>query len=168
MRFNDPRRFGAFLWAGVEPLKHKLLENLGVEPLDDDFHADYLYKASRNRKVAIKQFIMDAKLVVGVGNIYANEALFQAGIRPTRPANQISHKRYQRFVSIIKEVLSKAIERGGTTLKNFNQVDGKPGYFAQQLAVYGRTGEPCIQCGETLTEIRQTGRSSVFCKQCQN
>lgn len=168
LRYNDPRRFGAFLWAGEEPLQHKLIASLGVEPLDEVFNADYLYKASRNRKIAVKQFLMNAHLVVGVGNIYANESLFLAGIRPSRAANQISLKRYGRLVVIIKEVLAKAIKQGGTTLKDFSQVDGKPGYFAQSLLVYGRAGEPCFHCDSTLIEIRQSGRSSVFCKQCQS
>ncbi|MFT5519773.1 MAG: formamidopyrimidine-DNA glycosylase [Enterobacterales bacterium] len=168
LRYNDPRRFGSFLWAGENPLQHKLLASLGVEPLESDFHADYIYKASRNRKIAIKQFIMDSHLVVGVGNIYANEALFQAGIRPSRAANQVSLKRYQRLVDIIKVVLDKAIKQGGTTLKDFSQIDGKPGYFAQELQVYGRAGEQCLQCDEVLIEIRQSGRSSVFCKKCQH
>ena len=168
LRYNDPRRFGSFLWAGENPLQHKLLASLGVEPLESDFHADYIYKASRNRKIAIKQFIMDSHLVVGVGNIYANEALFQAGIRPSRAANQVSLKRYQRLVDIIKVVLDKAIKQGGTTLKDFSQIDGKPGYFAQELQVYGRAGERCLQCDEVLVEIRQCGRSSVFCKKCQH
>ena len=168
LRYNDPRRFGAFLWAGDEPLQHKLIANLGVEPLDDAFDANYLYKASRNRKIAVKQFVMNAQLVVGVGNIYANESLFLAGIRPTRAANQISLARYSRLVFIIKEVLTKAIKQGGTTLKDFNQVDGKPGYFAQSLLVYGRAGENCTQCNTTLIEIRQSSRSSVFCNQCQS
>jgi len=168
LRYNDPRRFGAFLWAGEKPLQHKLLANLGVEPLEADFHADYIYKASRNRKVAIKQFIMDGHLVVGVGNIYANEALFQAGIKPSRAANQVSFKRYQRLVDIIKVVLDKAIKQGGTTLNDFSQVDGKPGYFAQELKVYGRAGEKCVNCETILVEIRQSSRSSVFCKNCQH
>jgi formamidopyrimidine-DNA glycosylase len=167
LRYNDPRKFGAFLWAGKEPLNHKLLERQGVEPLDDGFNADYIYKASRKRTIAIKQFIMDAHLVVGVGNIYANEALFLAGIHPGRQAKRISFLRYQRLVSIVKEVLSKAIEKGGTTLNDFNQVDGKPGYFAQSLNVYGKAGEQCLKCQKILVEIRQSGRSTVYCKSCQ-
>jgi formamidopyrimidine-DNA glycosylase len=167
LRYNDPRRFGAFLWAGEQPLEHKLIASLGVEPLDDDFDANYIYKASRNRKIAVKQFVMNAQLVVGVGNIYANESLFLAGIRPTRPANQVSLARYGRLVNIIKQVLAKAIKQGGTTLKDFNQVDGKPGYFAQSLLVYGRAGETCTQCDSILIEIRQSGRSSVFFNQFQ-
>lgn len=168
LRYNDPRRFGAFLWAGTEPYQHKLLASLGVEPLENDFNAEYIYSASRKRKTNVKQFIMDAHLVVGVGNIYANEALFQAGIHPARQANRISHARYQRLVIVIKKVLNEAIKQGGTTLKDFNQVDGKPGYFSQSLSVYGRAGQPCMKCQHPLQEIRQSGRSSVFCKQCQS
>lgn len=167
LRYNDPRKFGAFLWAGADPYQHRLLVNLGVEPLDNDFDADSIYKASRNRKIAIKQFIMDAHQVVGVGNIYANESLFLAGIDPRRQSNRISYQRYQRLVLVIKKVLNKAIKEGGTTLKDFSQVDGKPGYFAQSLNVYGRAGQHCPDCQQTLVEIRQSGRSTVFCKQCQ-
>jgi len=167
LRYNDPRRFGAFVWAGKEPFEHQLIARLGVEPLSDAFNGKMIYALSRNRKVAIKQFIMNAQMVVGIGNIYANEALFLSGIRPTRAANRISLSRYIRFVTVIKSVLSQAIKQGGTTLKDFNQVDGKPGYFAQQLNVYGEAGKPCPSCGELLREIRQSGRSTVFCKQCQ-
>ena len=154
LRYNDPRRFGAFLWAGTEPYKHKLLSSLGVEPLGIDFDVDYIFKASRVRNIAIKKFIMDAKLVVGVGNIYANEALHLAGIHPNRSANQISKIRYQRLVLTIKDVLEKAIKQGGTTLNDFSQVDGKPGYFAQSLNVYGRSGQACYKCASVLKEIR--------------
>ncbi|MCP3674941.1 MAG: bifunctional DNA-formamidopyrimidine glycosylase/DNA-(apurinic or apyrimidinic site) lyase [Gammaproteobacteria bacterium] len=167
LRYNDPRRFGAFLWAGEIPFEHKLLAKLGVEPLGNEFDADMLFKASRNRKVAIKQFIMNSHIVVGIGNIYANEALFQAGIHPSRQACRISLKRYQRLVDVIKKVLNEAIEQGGTTLKDFNQVDGKPGYFAQSLNVYGRAGQACLQCTRRLAEIRQSGRTTVFCMHCQ-
>jgi len=169
LRYNDPRRFGAFLWAGEDAAKHKLLASLGVEPLEDDFDSDYIYRASRKRTIAVKQFIMDGKLVVGVGNIYANEALFLAGIHPDRAANRISLKRYKQLVMTIKSVLSAAIKQGGTTLKDANpfKADGKMGYFAQELKVYGRAGEPCTQCDSVLLEIRQSGRTSVFCKHCQ-
>jgi len=168
LRYNDPRRFGAFLWAGADPYQHKLMQSLGVEPLTDDFNADFIYQASRTRKTAVKQFVMDAHLVVGVGNIYANEALFMAGIHPKRAADKISYKRYKLLTTCIKDVLQRAIKQGGTTLQDFSQVDGKPGYFTQQLQVYGRAGEPCNNCGEALKEIRQAGRSSVFCKNCQS
>ncbi|MCP4413575.1 MAG: bifunctional DNA-formamidopyrimidine glycosylase/DNA-(apurinic or apyrimidinic site) lyase [Gammaproteobacteria bacterium] len=167
LRFNDPRRFGAFLWAGKEPLKHKLLANLGVEPFDPAFNAKFIYQAGKKRTTAVKQLIMDAKLLVGVGNIYANESLFLAGIHPDRSANRISLKRYERLVSTIKMVLTKAIEQGGTSLQDFTQVDGQPGYFTQALHVYGKAGYPCTNCNTSLSEIRQSGRSSVFCNNCQ-
>ena len=168
LRFNDPRRFGAFLWAGKDPLNHKLLVNLGYEPFDQAFNAQYIYQVGKKKKIAVKQFIMDSKLVVGVGNIYANESLYLAGIHPARAANRISLKRYERLVSTIKMVLAKAIEQGGTTLKDFTQVDGRPGYFSQALHVYGKAGHPCTKCKTLLSEIRQSGRSSVFCKNCQS
>lgn len=168
LRYNDPRRFGAFIWAGDQPYQHDLLVNLGVEPLENDFDAAYLFSRSRTRKVAVKSFIMNAQVVVGVGNIYANETLFLAGISPIRAANKISFQRYQLLVSAIKKILSNAIKQGGTTLKDFNQVDGKPGYFAQSLQVYGRAGQKCLNCDSILQEIRQTGRATVFCKQCQS
>ena len=167
LRYNDPRRFGAFIWAGSDPYQHKLLAKLGVEPLDDAFDSASIYKASRKKKIAIKQFIMDSHIVVGVGNIYANESLFLAGIHPLRQANQISCQRYQQLVLVIKQVLQKAINNGGTTLKDFNQVDGKPGYFSQLLNVYGRAGQQCKVCQQILVEIRLSGRSTVFCKVCQ-
>ncbi len=167
LRYNDPRRFGTFLWVGAEPLQHKLLAKLGVEPLGNEFDAEMLFKASRNRKIAIKQFIMDSHIVVGVGNIYANEALFQAGIHPSRQVCRISLKRYQTLVDVIKNILRKAIEQGGTTLKDFYQGDGKSGYFSQSLNVYGRADLACVQCARRLVEIRQSGRSTVFCKHCQ-
>jgi len=168
MRFNDPRRFGCFIWAGKEPLAHKLLVNLGVEPLDQGFNAEYIYQAGKKKKISIKQLVMDSKLLVGVGNIYANESLFLAGIHPARAANRISLKRYERLVSNIKKVLTKAIEQGGTTLQDFTQVNGRPGYFSQALRVYGKAGQPCSNCNTLLSEIRQSGRSSVFCNNCQS
>ena len=168
LRYHDPRRFGAILWieGGLE--KHKLFVKLGPEPLSLDFNADYLFTRSRKRKVTIKQFIMDAHVVVGVGNIYANEALFGAGIHPCREAGSVSKKRYQILVEQIKEVLAKAIQQGGTTLKDFQGPDGKPGYFVQELQVYGRLGEPCLSCGRKLEEVRLNNRSTIFCRKCQN
>ena len=144
------------------------LDHLGPEPLSTDFSADYLYRTSRKRSAPIKHFIMDAKVVVGVGNIYANEALFMAGIRPDRAANKISKARYELLVDAIKQVLATAIEVGGTTLRDFVGGDGKAGYFAQSLQVYGRAGESCKRCkDQTLREIRQSNRSTVFCPSCQ-
>ncbi len=167
LRFNDPRRFGAVLWQSCDEPMHSVLVHLGPEPFDPVFTGDYLYQLSRDKKSSIKQFIMDNKIVVGVGNIYANEALFKAGIHPKRPAGNISKKRYQQLVPIIIETLQRAIEQGGTTLKDFAQADGKPGYFAQELLVYGRKGLPCVNCEQILDEIRLGQRSTVFCKNCQ-
>ncbi|WP_439135418.1 bifunctional DNA-formamidopyrimidine glycosylase/DNA-(apurinic or apyrimidinic site) lyase [Pseudomaricurvus sp.] len=167
LRLNDPRRFGAVLWTSEPLLEHQLLGHLGPEPLEELFDTDYLYQRSRKRKQAIKAFIMDSKVVVGVGNIYANEALFAAGIRPTRAAGTVSRAAMERLVSEIKLVLARAIEQGGTTLKDFVGGDGKPGYFQQQLLVYGRQGQPCQQCKKPLKEIRLGQRSTVYCTSCQ-
>ena len=167
IRLRDPRRFGALLWTTKNPLKHKLICSLGPEPLGKDFNADYLYQASRGRSVSIKQFIMNGHIVVGVGNIYACESLFMAGISPKRAAGKVSKKRYQTLVKAIKEVLAKAIEQGGTTLKDFTQVEGNPGYFQQQLYVYGRAGEACPNCKAGIKQIKQGQRSTFYCATCQ-
>lgn len=167
MRLNDPRRFGAVLWLDKHEDQQGLLSKLGPEPLSDDFCYDLLYQKAQNRKVPIKTFLMNNHNVVGVGNIYANEALFLAGILPTTQAGELSKKRYNHLTDIIKQVLSAAIEQGGTTLKDFTQADGRPGYFAQSLYVYGRAGQACLTCKETLLEIRQSNRSSVYCPNCQ-
>ncbi|WP_330926029.1 bifunctional DNA-formamidopyrimidine glycosylase/DNA-(apurinic or apyrimidinic site) lyase [Candidatus Sororendozoicomonas aggregata] len=167
LRFTDPRRFGAILWTCQPIWEHPLLSKLGPEPLGDEFTAQRLFIRSRGRSQAIKTFIMDNHTVVGVGNIYANEALFVAGIRPDKSCGTVSKKRYEKLVTAIQEVLQRAIEQGGTTLKDFVGSDGKPGYFKQQLAVYGRSGQPCLTCGTVITEIRQGNRSSCFCKRCQ-
>jgi formamidopyrimidine-DNA glycosylase len=166
LRFNDPRRFGSVLWTENWE-DHPLIAHLGPEPLSEDFNTDYLFRASRNRSVAVKQFIMDSKVVVGVGNIYANEALYLSGIHPNRPAKRISKKRYAVLLDNIKQVLTSAITQGGTTLRDFVGGDGKPGYFQQRLFVYGRQGEPCKGCGAALKELRLNGRSTVFCGVCQ-
>lgn len=168
LRLKDPRRFGAVLWTVDAIHKHPLFRHLGVEPLTEDFTADLLYNLSKNRKVAIKQFIMDSKVVVGVGNIYANEALFASGINPKRAAGKISLQRYVKLCTQIKRILKLAILQGGTTLKDFVGGTGKPGYFKQELLVYGRKGEPCSICQNTLKEIRQGQRSTVYCTHCQN
>jgi len=166
LRYNDPRRFGCFLWQ--EPgQQHPLLSHLGPEPLSAEFDGETLYRHSRGRTGPVKNFIMDGKVVVGVGNIYANEALFLSGIRPDRGAGRISQRRYQRLAENIKQVLTSAIDQGGTTLKDFVGGDGKPGYFALQLHVYGRTGLPCTSCGRQLQEVRLGQRSSVYCVACQ-
>ncbi|TKB45467.1 bifunctional DNA-formamidopyrimidine glycosylase/DNA-(apurinic or apyrimidinic site) lyase [Thalassotalea mangrovi] len=167
LRLNDPRRFGAILWLKDDVNAHPLFQSLGPEPLTDEFPTGYLYEKSRNKAVPIKTFIMNNQIVVGVGNIYANESLFQAGIRPTTPAGKVSRKRYDTLTQIIKTVLAKAITQGGTTLKDFTQSDGKPGYFAQELQVYGRGGQPCVSCKTTLKEIKQGGRATVYCPKCQ-
>ncbi|MDT0604165.1 bifunctional DNA-formamidopyrimidine glycosylase/DNA-(apurinic or apyrimidinic site) lyase [Thalassotalea castellviae] len=167
LRLNDPRRFGAVLWLAEHVDEQGFLSKLGPEPLSDDFTHGYLFNKAKNRKVPIKTFLMSNPVVVGVGNIYANEALFKAGILPTALAGNLSEKRLNTLTDIIKKVLADAIEQGGTTLKDFTQADGRPGYFAQKLQVYGRAGEKCFTCQETLEEIRQSNRSSVFCPSCQ-
>ena len=167
LRLNDPRRFGAVLWTTEDIAEHKLIEHLGPEPFDESFDAQYLHGLSRGRKAPVKTFIMDSKMVVGVGNIYANEALFKAGIHPKRAAGKISKARYESLVAAIKLTLAEAIKQGGTTLKDFVGSDGKPGYFKQELLVYGRAGEPCVECETPLTEVRLGQRSTVFCKSCQ-
>ncbi|OZG75510.1 DNA-formamidopyrimidine glycosylase [Hahella sp. CCB-MM4] len=168
LRFNDPRRFGCLLpISSQDSDSHPLLANLGLEPLSDAFDGDYLYQMSRGRKASIKTFIMDQAIVVGVGNIYANEALFKAGISPSRAAGQVSQTRYRRLAEEIKTVLMAAINMGGTTLKDFVGGDGKPGYFQQTLLVYGRGGQPCAVCQKILKEIRLGQRSTVYCTNCQ-
>lgn len=167
LRYRDPRRFGAILWTSRDVLQHKLLKDLGVEPLEKEFTGDYLYRISRNRKLAIKQFIMDAHIVVGVGNIYANEALFLSGIRPTIAAKRISHARMQKLVAAIKSVLKNAIKDGGTTLRDFTRGDGRPGYFRQKLNVYGLADQPCPVCKTPIKLIRQGQRASYYCPHCQ-
>jgi len=168
LRYTDPRRFGAWLWTEDDPLTHKLIASLGPEPLTDEFNVEHLVALAKGRKIAVKTFIMNSHVVVGVGNIYANEALFQAGIHPERAAGRISKKRYAVLVTCIKTVLTRAVEQGGTTLKDFVGGDGKPGYFQQSLQVYGRQGEACCQCGNALSELRLNQRATVFCTVCQS
>ena len=165
MRLNDPRRFGAVLFSTDGT--HALLDNLGIEPLENDFDETYLYIRSRKKQQNIKAFIMDSKVVVGVGNIYACESLYQAGINPERKASSVSKKRYQLLTQCIKTILSQAIKAGGTTLQDFSQVDGSPGYFAQTLSVYGCEGEQCNACSGKISRIIQNQRSTFYCKQCQ-
>ena len=167
LRYTDPRRFGCILWDTESIESHPLLASLGPEPLSKEFHTNYLFQKSRTRNVAVKTFIMDSKIVVGVGNIYANESLFLAGINPKRNAGKISKPRYETLLQCIQLVLQRAIDVGGTTLKDFKGSDGEPGYFAQSLNVYGRKGDPCHVCKNTLKEIRQGQRSTVYCSQCQ-
>ena len=167
LRFTDPRRFGCMLWQQDNIALHPLLASLGPEPLEAEFDADYLHARSRGRSAPIKSFIMDSSVVVGVGNIYANEALFMAGIAPKRAAGKISKPRYVILVECIKQVLGRAIEVGGTTLRDFTNSSGEPGYFKQSLQVYGRGGEPCVHCKQPLKEIRLGQRTTVYCTTCQ-
>jgi formamidopyrimidine-DNA glycosylase len=167
LRYHDPRRFGCLLWVAQAPEEHSLLAMLGPEPLTDEFTAEYLFQRSRKRTQTIKQFIMDSHVVVGVGNIYANESLFMARIKPIRKAGTLTRRNCEDLVRDIKFVLNRSIEQGGTTLRDFVGGDGKPGYFAQQLLVYGRGGEPCSHCGKALKEVRMTDRTTVYCVDCQ-
>ncbi len=174
LRYTDPRRFGAMLWSEDALDDHALFKHLGPEPLDapdaldtTSFTAERLYQMSRGKKQAVKTFIMNNKVVVGVGNIYASEALFHAGIRPDRASGSISRSQYKRLVDCIREILTKAIADGGTTLRDFVGGDGRPGYFKQSLAVYGREGEPCLRCGTIIKAIKLGNRSSCYCSRCQ-
>lgn len=167
MRLRDPRRFGAVLWHEGDIDQHPLLKDLGPEPLGKNFDAEHLYRATRKRSAAIKLVIMDNHVVVGVGNIYANEALFRAGIRPTLAAGKLSKPRCAKLVDTIKQTLSESIEQGGSTLRDFVNSDGKPGYFQQSYWVYGRAHEPCRKCGTPIRQIKQGQRSSFYCPECQ-
>lgn len=167
LRLNDPRRFGACLWQGVDEAPLKLLQGMGPEPLSDGFDGERLYELSRGRSVAVKNFIMTNAVVVGVGNIYANEALFMAGIDPRRAAGKVSRARYLALGAHIKAVLAQAIEQGGTTLRDFLGADGKPGYFKVQLKVYGKAGEPCPACGTAIRSVNIGQRNSFYCPSCQ-
>ncbi|MCF6217481.1 MAG: bifunctional DNA-formamidopyrimidine glycosylase/DNA-(apurinic or apyrimidinic site) lyase [Gammaproteobacteria bacterium] len=168
LRLNDPRRFGAVLWTAQPASQHPLIRDLGPEPLEEQFNGNHLHQISRKRKIAIKQFLMDNKVVVGVGNIYANESLFLCGVDPRRKASSITKSHCHQLATTIKTVLKEAIKQGGTTLSDFTQSDGKPGYFQQQLQVYGRTDQPCTHCHTPIKQITQGQRSSFFCPQCQN
>ncbi len=167
LRLRDPRRFGAVLWSERAPAEHPLLAGLGPEPLSDAFDAAHLHRLGSARQSAVKNLIMDSHVVVGVGNIYASEALFRAGIHPARASNRISLTRYRALVDAIRAVLTEAIAQGGTTLRDFQQEDGRPGYFAQQLQVYGRAQAPCPVCGEPIRSRVIGQRSSYFCRHCQ-
>ncbi|MES2353565.1 MAG: bifunctional DNA-formamidopyrimidine glycosylase/DNA-(apurinic or apyrimidinic site) lyase [Pseudomonadota bacterium] len=167
IRFSDPRRFGAMLWTDEAPETHRLLIGLGLEPLSETLSAHWLYTSTRGTRVAIKSWLMDAKRITGIGNIYANEALFRAGIRPTRPAGQISLQRLERLASAIKDTLSRAIEAGGSTLRDFCDANGNPGYFQQEYFVYGRAIKPCLICETPIKLIRQNGRATYYCATCQ-
>ncbi|WP_305804807.1 bifunctional DNA-formamidopyrimidine glycosylase/DNA-(apurinic or apyrimidinic site) lyase [Stenotrophomonas sp. YIM B06876] len=166
LRFNDPRRFGCLLWQPAGDT-HELLRDLGPEPLGDDFNGDYLFARSRGRSAAVKTFLMDQRIVVGVGNIYAAESLFMAGINPLREAGKVSRARYRRLGDAVKQILGHAITRGGTTLRDFISPDGAPGYFEQELLVYGREGGACKQCGRVLRHASIGQRATVWCGHCQ-
>lgn len=167
LRLRDPRRFGLLLWVAGDPALHPLLSKLGPEPLERAFNADYLYQRARGRVLAVKPFLMDAQVVVGVGNIYANEALFSAAVHPRRPAGDLSRDECARLVKSIKAVLRRAIAQGGTTLRDFVAGDGRPGYFKQRLKVYDREGEPCLICAAEIVCERLGQRATYFCGRCQ-
>ena len=167
LRFNDPRRFGCLLFTRVEPSRHRLLARLAVEPLSSDFDSNALWQLARGRKSSIKAFIMDARAVVGVGNIYASEALFRAGIRPGTAAGRVSRAGMAALVAAIRDVLSEAIEVGGTTLRDYVDADGAPGYFARRLFVYDRRGKPCRRCRTPIRQFTQGSRSTYWCPRCQ-
>ena len=171
LRFNDPRRFGCLLWQAPGEV-HPLLAGLGPEPLSDAFdgaafNGDYLFDLSRGRKAPVKTFLMDQSVVVGVGNIYAAEALFTAGISPLRAAGKVSRDRYAALAEAVKAILGHAIARGGTTLRDFISPDGAPGYFEQELLAYGRGGQPCPRCGRALKQASIGQRATVWCGFCQ-
>ncbi|AFJ48936.1 bifunctional DNA-formamidopyrimidine glycosylase/DNA-(apurinic or apyrimidinic site) lyase [Shimwellia blattae] len=167
LRYTDPRRFGAWLWArSLE--NHPVLAHLGPEPLSEDFTGAYLHASGARKKIAVKPWLMDNKLVVGVGNIYASESLFAAGIHPDRAAQSLSVAECERLAQEIKTVLQRSIAQGGTTLKDFLQSDGKPGYFAQELQVYGREGEPCRVCGTAISATKHGQRRTFYCRHCQH
>ena len=166
-RLTDPRRFGSVHWQPHPVEDHWLLDGLGPEPLCRDFSPTYLRARARGRRVAVKTLLMDARVVVGVGNIYANEALFLAGIRPRVAAGRLSAARLGALVDAVKATLASAIQSGGTTLRDFAGTDGRPGYFVHELAVYGRGGEPCVRCQTILNEVRLNGRATVYCPRCQ-
>lgn len=168
IRYTDPRRFGAMLWLDGRSLNHPLLDKLGPEPLSDDFNGAYLHRASRNRRTSIKEFIMNGQIVVGVGNIYASESLFMAGIDPRRLAGTISRARCERLAGCIRLTLQNAIRAGGSSLRDYVQADGELGYFQTEASVYGRDGLPCVTCGKPIRIIRQGQRSTYFCPACQN
>lgn len=170
LRLNDPRRFGAVLWHPAEAgdiNSHKLLAKLAPEPFDDAFNGDYFYQKTRNRNVPIKTIVMNSAIVVGAGNIYANESLFLSGIHPQTPAKSLTKAQCNALVNNIKQVLAKAIQQGGTTLKDFMSPEGKPGYFVQELNVYGKDGEACPVCGTEIEKVIIAQRASFCCTKCQ-
>ena len=170
VRFNDPRRFGSFLWAGQNPEEHRLIKTLGPEPLENNQLGSHLYSLSKSRTTSVKAFIMNAHVVVGVGNIYASEALFLSGIHPKRRANKVSKKRYIKLATAIQKILKESIKMGGTTLRDFSySLDGqRVGYFKQQLFVYGQKDRQCSYCKGLIKQVVLSGRSSFYCASCQN
>ncbi|KTD14594.1 formamidopyrimidine-DNA glycosylase MutM [Legionella gratiana] len=168
LRFYDPRRFGLFLYIDKNPYEHPLLIHLGKEPLSEEFNGHYLFQKGKNKNKPIKSFIMDNEIVVGVGNIYATESLFLAKIHPSTPTKMLSEEAHFNLAMHIKEVLKQAIACGGTTLKDFYTLDGKPGYFSVSLKVYGRKNQPCVQCLHPIESVIIAGRNSTFCPQCQS
>ncbi len=167
LRLRDPRKFGCVLWTPLDINEHKLIKPLGPEPLTAKFNASYLHKKANKRQCSIKTFIMNSHIVVGVGNIYASESLFKAGINPKRKAGNISLNRLQKLVDAIKQTLTEAIKQGGTTLRDFTSETGQPGYFAQKLLVYGKVDEDCTVCGKPIKQIKQQARSTYYCSNCQ-
>jgi formamidopyrimidine-DNA glycosylase len=167
LRLHDPRRFGAVLWTDKPPERHKLLSSLGPEPLQESFSAAYLHERTRKRSASIKSIIMNSHVVVGVGNIYACESLFLAGINPKRRAGTLSMARCEKLAASIKQVLAESITQGGTTLRDYIRENGQPGYFALKLRVYGKAGEPCPECGKPIRRITQQQRSTFYCTHCQ-
>ena len=167
LRFNDPRRFGSLHYIIGDPNEHPLLADLAPEPLDDAFNAEYLWQTTRGRRVTIKQLLMNSKLVVGVGNIYASEALFRAKVRPRRQARSLSRAEVARLTKAVRTVLAMAIRVGGTTLRDYVGADGVPGYFKQKLFVYERAQQPCRKCGTPVRQLTQGQRSTYFCPTCQ-
>jgi formamidopyrimidine-DNA glycosylase len=167
LRLRDPRRFGALLWSRADPISHRLLRNLGPEPLGADFTREYLFRVSRGRRIALRDLLLDSHIVVGVGNIYANEALFAAGLRPQRAAGRTTRAQCAAIVAAVRRTLTRAIRAGGTTLRDFQNVDGLPGYFQQTLQVYNRKGEACPRCGSRIKGLRIGQRSAFYCPDCQ-
>ncbi|GAB6067500.1 bifunctional DNA-formamidopyrimidine glycosylase/DNA-(apurinic or apyrimidinic site) lyase [Methylothermus subterraneus] len=165
--FHDPRRFGALVWTS-NPATHPLLCHLGLEPFDPLFTGDWLWRLARGRRQAVKSLLMDQRVVVGIGNIYANEALFSAGIHPARPAGEISKPRYQKLVTAVRGILALAIAQGGTTLRDFSDATGRPGYFQLALQVYGREGKPCPRCARPIRRIALGQRATYYCARCQS
>ena len=167
LRLTDPRRFGAMLWLAGAPEGHALLKHLGLEPLEREFTGKALHDAARGRSVAVKLFLMNSRVVTGVGNIYANEALFHAGVHPLRPSGRISRERWDRIAEAVRATLKRAVAQGGTTLRDFASADGTPGGYFPQCAVYGREGKPCVKCRTPIKAIRQGQRSTFYCPRCQ-